>query len=115
MKTTLADILTPMTQPIYLRTNAQLNGTFGPDRNKAIIVKIVPGTETVPDVLELRPERSRRVERIAIIDVYRFAIRSRVNREHLELARVRKEKKAIRLAAQRQQRAERKLRSMPNE
>lgn len=103
--------MTTLTRPVIRRTTGKLDGSFGPDRNKAIVVRIAPGTDSVPDVLELRPERSRRVERVAIIDVYRFAIRSRVNREHLEKARVSKERKAVRLAALRQQRAERKLRA----
>lgn len=37
--------------------------------------------------LELRPEGTRRRETIALCDIYRYAIRCRVNRELLEKAR----------------------------
>lgn len=103
--------MTTLTRPVIRRTTGKLDGSFGPDRNKAIVVRIAPGTDSVPDVLELRPERTRRVERVAIVDVYRFAIRCRIGRDQLEKARAKKERKAIRLAQQRQQRAERRLRS----
>lgn len=96
--------MTSLTKPVTRKSDAELDGSFGPDRNKRIVVTIHPG-----GLLTLRPERTRRAETVALIDVYRFAIRSRVNRTHLEKARERKEKKAIRLAAQRQARAERKL------
>lgn len=107
--------MTILKKPVTRKTNAKLNGEFGPDREKAIVIRMIPGTDTVPDTLELRPERTRRVERVALLDVYRFALRCRVGRELLEKARERKAKKAERLASQRQQRAEAKLRHMPNE
>lgn len=90
-------------------TIKELDGTFGPDRGKRIAFTYVPGNSYLPDVIELRPQGTRRIERIAVLDVYRYAIRCRVGRELLEKARDRKAKKAIRLAAQRQERAERKL------
>jgi ribosomal protein L31E len=51
----------------------------------------------------------RRAESLAVVDVYRYALRCRVGRDLLERARARKAAKAVRLAAQRQQRAERRL------
>jgi len=60
-------------------------------------------------MLELRPLGTRRPERIAVLDVYRLALRCRVNLLVLEKARARKAAKAERLASQRQARAEKRL------
>jgi hypothetical protein len=96
--------VTPLTKPVTRRSDVALDGSFGPDREKRIVITLHPG-----GVIELRPERTRRAETIHLVDVYRYAVRCRVGRGQLEKARQRKEKKAIRLAQQRQQRAERKL------
>lgn len=90
-----------------------LDGTFCADSGKVLAARLVPGTQSLPDMLELWPKGTRRVERVALADVYRYAIRCRVNRSQLEKARERKERKAARLAAARQQRAERKLFARP--
>ena len=96
--------MTPLTKPVRRKTNSVLGYDFGPDRGHAIILTVHPDGR-----LELRPERTRRAETIHLLDVYRFAIRCRVNRGQLEKARLAKEKRAIRLAAQRQERAEKRL------
>jgi len=98
--------MTKLTKPVHRLSLSTLDGTFGSDRNKRVVITLIPGN---PDVFELRPERTRRPEQIAVIDVYRFALRSRVNREVLERARQRKERKAERLAALRIARAEKRL------
>jgi len=91
-------------------TVGKLDGTFGPDRNKRVIVVFIPGDgEKIPDVLELRPYKTRRAERIAVLDVYRYALRCRVNLAVLEKARKKKERKAERLAAARIARADKRL------
>lgn len=102
--------MTELSKPLHRITRGKLSGDFGPDRNKRVVITLIPGNgETIPDILAIRPERTRRAEQIAVIDCYRFAMRGRVNREVLERARQRKERKAIRLAAQRQARAEKRL------
>lgn len=103
--------MTLLKKPIHRVTTTALDGSFGPDRDRPIVVTLVPGNGAgTPDTLELRPHGTRRPERIALIDVYRFAIRARVNRKGLEKARLRKE----RLGAQRERgriaRADAKLR-----
>lgn len=89
---------------ITRKINVELDGSFGPDRGKKIVLTILPN-----GMLELRPEKTRRAEQVHMLDVYRFALRCRVNRGQLEKARAKKEARAIRLAAQRQQRAEKRL------
>lgn len=93
-------------------TAGALDGAFGPDRDKRVVITFIPGdgkTGGIPDVFELRPLRTRRAERIAVIDVYRFALRSRVNAEVLAKARDKKARRAEVLARRRQESAERRL------
>jgi hypothetical protein len=93
-------------------TAGALDGSFGPDSDRRIVLTFIPGDgkpNGIKDVLQLRPLRTRRAETIAVIDVYRFALRSRVNQEVLAKAREKKERKQIRLARARQERAEKRL------
>jgi hypothetical protein len=91
-------------------TAGDLDGTFGPDRGRRMVVAFLPGDgKGIPDIISLRPLRTRRAEQVAVVDVYRWALKCRVNRELLEKARDRKSRKAERLARQRQERAEKKL------
>ena len=91
-------------------TAGVLDGSFGPDSDRRVVITFVPGDgKQIKDVLKLRPLRTRRAETIAVIDVYRFALRSRVNAEVMAKARAKKERHAIRLAQQRQERAEKRL------
>ena len=96
--------MTPLTRPVRRISSERLHGTFGPDRNKRIAVTLHPDGR-----LEFRPERTRRAETLHILDAYRYALRCRVNREVLERARKKKDAKAKRLAALRQERAEKRL------
>lgn len=86
--------MTKLKKPVSRLTATHLDGSFGPDRNKRIVVSIIPGDgKSIPDLLELRPERTRRAERITVADVYRYAMRCRVNLTVLEKARARKIKR----------------------
>jgi len=96
--------MTKLTKKVHRMSSAVLDGSYGPDRDKRIAVTLLPN-----NMIELRPERTQRPERIALIDVYRYALRCRANAEYLAKARVAKEKKATRLAAERQARAEKRL------
>src|SRR3954463_10853384 len=93
-------------------TVGTLDRSFGPDHSKAIVVSFIPGDGAqIHDILELKPLRARstRAEKIAVIDVYRYALKCRVNLELLSKARDKKAKKAERLARERQARAEKRL------
>ena len=98
-----------VSSPVKRVSIEPLDGSFGPDRGRRIVVSFVPGKEGVADLLQFRPLGTRRPESIAVIDAYRFALRCRVTRGQLEKARARKEAKSRRLAAQRQARAEKRL------
>jgi hypothetical protein len=83
---------TLLKKPVTRVTNSALDGCFGKDRNRRIVITLIPGTDTVPDLIQLRPHGTRRAESIAAIDVYRIAITRRVNCERLKKANERKEK-----------------------
>lgn len=90
--------------PLVRKIGPALDGNFGNQKGKRLILTLHPDGR-----IEIRPERSRRSESIMIADVYRFAIRCRLNLELIRKMNERKAKKAERLAAQRQQRAERNM------
>jgi len=93
--------MTSLTKPVTRRTVNELGGEFGPDRNRKLVATLVPGKDSVPDMIELRPEGTRRAELVTLKDVYRFAIRCRVGRGQLEKARAKK----IKLQATRERQA----------
>lgn len=88
------------------KTTGTLDGSFGPERGRKLIVTIDHN-----DVITLRPERTRHKEAVHLVDVYRFAIRARVNRTVLEKARLKKEKKKEQRESRRVQYFDQKLRS----
>jgi hypothetical protein len=98
--------VTSLNKVLHRVTRSTLDGSFGPDRNRRIVVTLTPGD---PDLIELRPLGTRRSEKGAVLDVYRYLLRCRVNAGVLEKARARKAAKAVRLAAARQSRAEARL------
>lgn len=106
--------MTELTKPLKRVTRSKLDGSYGLDRNRRIVVSLIPGDgDQIHDLIELRPERTRRSERIAVVDVYRYAIRCRANLAFLEKARRAKERKAQRLADLREKRALKKMTRRP--
>lgn len=102
--------MTTLNKPVARVTRSELGGCFGPDRGRRIVVSLVPGGGAgIPDTISLRPHGTRRAEIGAVEDLYRYLLRCRVNAGVLERARARKARKAERLAAQRQARAEKRL------
>lgn len=101
--------MTPLNNHVTRRTNAALDGSFGRDKYRPLVVTLIPGTDDVPDLLEVRPYGTRRAERIAICDIYRLAIRARVANANLERARVAKARKAAARESRALDRAAKKL------
>lgn len=98
--------MTPFSKPVRRVAIGGLAGHYGPDRGRELIVSLVQG-----DLIELRPKGTRRGETISAFDVYHYALRCRANRAQLEKARVAKEKKAARLAAQREARWSKRIKT----
>lgn len=96
--------MTKLENKVCRQTLGALDGSFCADRGRLLIVCLEQG-----DLISLRPKGRRTGETVSLFDVYRFAVRCAVGRKTLEKARERKAKKALRLAAQRQLRAEKRL------
>ena len=85
-------------------TRQALDGSFGCDRGRKLVVKLLPD-----DLIELRPHRTHRPVRVTVADLYRCLVGRAANAALLEKARLKKAHKAARLARQRLRRAERHL------
>jgi len=92
--------MTFLSRTISRKSSVALDGTFGKDRDRRVVITLHPN-----GLIVLRPERMRRAETIHLIDLYRYAIRCRVSKQLLEKARERKAKKAERLGRARLDRA----------
>lgn len=90
--------------PARALTRSNLGHNHGPDRGRQLVVSLVAG-----DLIEFRPYGTRRTIAVPAIQAYEWALRSLANLETLKKARASKERRAIRLAQQRQARAERRL------
>lgn len=77
---------------------------FGPDSKRKLVVSLEAG-----DLVVVRPLRTARTYRIEARDLFRYLLQLEANRLNLERARDIKARKAERLAAQRQARAEKRL------
>ena len=88
--------MTELNKPTRRVTRGALDGSFGSDRGRRLVVTLEVG-----DVIAIRPAGTRRSEIVSLFDVYRLAIQRRVNCERLEKARAKK----ARLEQQRRDRA----------
>lgn len=98
--------MTELKSPVRRLSRSSLDGSFGPDCGRRLVVSLVPGAV---DVVEIRPAGTRRAETLALVDLYRIAVRSRVNAGVLVRAREKKAKKAERLARARIARADMRM------
>jgi len=96
--------MTRLTKTVSRVTRGTLNFRYGPDRDKHLVISLRDG-----DLITLKPLRTSRPETISAFDLYNYLLRCRANREVLERAREKKARKAERLAAMRQKRAEKRL------
>lgn len=99
------NVIEQIPSPVQAITRASLDGSFGVDRNRRLVVSLTDG-----DLITIRPAGTRRSYSARACDVLRFIIQGQARSRQLERARIAKERKAVRLAAERQRRAERKLR-----
>jgi hypothetical protein len=102
--------MTSLKKPVR-RVSASRAAKYGPDRDKRIVVTLLPGNGgDVPDMLELRPERTQRPERAALADVYQWLVKCRINAGVMAKLRERKAKKeAARIERARQRELRRSL------
>lgn len=86
--------MTLLQKPVRRVTNDELPANAGADRNRRIVVTLVPGNgKDVPDMIELRPSKTRRARQAALVDVWNYLVRCEVNAKRLEKARAVKARK----------------------
>ena len=92
--------------PVSRVTVSKLGHNHGTDKNKPLVVTLLDG-----DIIGFKPARAStaRTKTARAIDVYEWIIRSEAVNAQMKRLRERKERKHIRLAAQRQERAEKNL------
>lgn len=102
------EIVSQKSAPCSRVTFAPLGGQFGSDKRKRLVVTLIAG-----DVIQMRPEKTRRVVSMLAVDVYRIMLRNEANKATLEKARATKIRKQERResARIRIQRADAKLRA----
>ena len=80
--------------------------SYGVDKDRKLVVSLRDG-----DIIAVRPAKCSKARELSITaqDLWAYLVRCNANKITLAKARDIKERKAIRLAAQRQQRAEKRL------
>lgn len=87
--------MTSLNKPIRRVTRATLGSQHGCDKQRRIVITLHPGNGAdLPDMIELRPERTRRGKLAAVVDVYTYILKCEVNKERMERLRERKAAKA---------------------
>ena len=99
------EIVDMIESPVAALTREALGGQFGSDKRRKLIVTLEAG-----DLIVIRPQGTRRAEKMSAVDVYRYMIRCKANLISLTKARERKERKSVRLAAARIARADKRIR-----
>lgn len=76
--------------PARAVTREELDGSFGSDRGRKLVVSLDAG-----DLVSIRPHGTRRTIQVRAVDLFRFALRCAASRVTLEKARVRKERMSV--------------------
>lgn len=98
------EVLDMIESPVAAITREALGGQFGSDKRRKLIVTLEAG-----DLIVVRPQGTRRPEKMSAVDVYRYMIRCKSNLIALTKARDKKARKAERLAAARIARADKRI------
>lgn len=86
--------MTILKKPVRRVSNSKLSAQNGNDRNRRIVVTLIPGNGgSVSDLIELRPQRLKKARAITLEDLWVYLIRCEVNQGKMARLRERKEKK----------------------
>ena len=66
--------MTALTKTVYRVTLGALDGSYGPDRGRRLVAGLAAG-----DLIEMRPQGTRRAVRLSLFDAYRYAVRCRAD------------------------------------
>lgn len=80
--------MTTLSKSVRRSTIGSLDGTYGKDRDKRLIVSLEQG-----DLISLRPAKTQRPETVSLFDVYRYAMRCRLNKIQADKNAVKKAKR----------------------
>ncbi len=73
---------------------SRLSASHGRDRNRRIVVSIIPGNGgNIPDLIQLKPERLRQSRSIALEDLWVYLIKCEANMKVMARLREKKAKK----------------------
>lgn len=92
-------------QEVSRVTRETLDGSFGPDRGRKLVVSLKSG-----DILTLRPLKTRQVVSAPLDEIYRWMLQRKANTEHLRKARETKARKAALRVRRQLDAAERRVR-----
>lgn len=85
--------MTTLSKPVRRVTNSRLSHAHGRDRNRRIIVTLIPGNgDSVPDLIQLKLARLRKTRAIALEDLWVYLIKCEVNQKKMAKLRERKAK-----------------------
>ena len=87
---------------VWRVTRSALNGQFGPDRSRKLVVGFISG-----DLLALRPQGTRQQVNVELKEVYAWVLHRKAMSAHMEKMR---ERKAAKEAARRERALCRKIR-----
>lgn len=86
--------MTVLNKPLRRVTNTKLGFGHGSDHSRRIVVTLLPGNgDDIPDMIELRPERTRRGKLVAVVDVYTYILKCEANKATIEKMNAAKKKK----------------------
>lgn len=78
---------------VWRVTKGELDGSFGPDRNRPLVVGLCAG-----DTLAFRPHGTRRLVTISLIDVYRITLKRRAEQLYASKQEEKKKHRSVRRA-----------------
>jgi hypothetical protein len=95
--------MTTLRKPVTRVAQAELDCHHGKDRGRRIVVTLIPAADG-NDMIELRPQGTRRPKRCKLLDLYSYLLRCEVNVSKMEKLRARKEAKRVAAEARRSRR-----------
>ena len=65
--------MTPLLKTVYRVTSGALDGSHGVDRGRKLVAGLAVG-----DLIEIRPQGTRRTVKLSLFDAFRYALRCQV-------------------------------------
>lgn len=95
--------MTLLKKPVSRVALTELDAHHGKDRGRRIVVTLIPAADG-NDMIELRPQGTRRPKACKLVDLYSYLLRCEVNVSKMDKLRARKEAKRLATEARRSRR-----------